>query len=390
MLATFDSLKQSGLVYKGDLAFVNGWNFFSSGKSTASTDSIHLKTLPDPSTEFEQLTTTGPYAGSLQAFTAGLKLRTRYRHLIPKNKTKFWASDSKRVIESGKYFAAGFFGLPWEDHSTLDVIPETPELGGDTLTPGDTCLKYALDTEEGHDYGNNVLMKFRPIYIQYIRQRLMIQNPSSEFTDTEIWSMQEMCGFETIIRGSSNWCDVFTRKEWEAFEYARDLVHYYRGGPGNKYGKAMGWLWLNATRNLLLKGPTAGPLFFSFVHDGDIAPMLAALGLFQQEDHLSVDGHIPQGRKWKTSEIFPMGARIIFERLSCKAEDKKSESQDFVRINVNDGIVAMPTCHNGPGGSCPLGEFSKFVDARGVVAQDFRQICGLGPDAAAKITFLHQ
>ena len=33
--------------------------------------------------------------------------------------------------------------------------------------------------------------------------------------------------------------------------------------PGNPYGPALGWLWLNATANLLAEGPSAGPLFFS-------------------------------------------------------------------------------------------------------------------------------
>ncbi len=75
--------------------------------------------------------------------------------------------------------------------------------------------------------------------------------------------MQEMCGFETLARGSSPWCDVFTHEDWLNFEYARDVIHYYRAGPGNRFGAPMGWLWLNATASLLEKGPDAGKLFFS-------------------------------------------------------------------------------------------------------------------------------
>jgi acid phosphatase len=75
--------------------------------------------------------------------------------------------------------------------------------------------------------------------------------------------MQLLCGFETIAKGSSPWCDVFTKDEWEGFEYARDIIHYYRAGPGNPYSASMGWLWLNVTANLLREGPSSGPLFFS-------------------------------------------------------------------------------------------------------------------------------
>lgn len=42
--------------------------------------------------------------------------------------------------------------------------------------------------------------------------------------------MQEMCGFEITVRGKSKWCDVFTHEEWLEFEYARDVIHYYRAG----------------------------------------------------------------------------------------------------------------------------------------------------------------
>ena len=75
--------------------------------------------------------------------------------------------------------------------------------------------------------------------------------------------MQEMCGFETTVKGSSKWCDAFTKDEWLNFEYARDVIHYYRAGQGNGYGRTLGWLWVNATANLIKRGPDAGPVFFS-------------------------------------------------------------------------------------------------------------------------------
>lgn len=74
-----------------------------------------------------------------------------------------------------------------------------------------------------------------------------------------------MCGFETTVRGYSPWCQVFDHSEWNSFEYARDVIHFYRAGPGTKYSAAaMGSLFLNATGKLLLEEPPkAGPFFFS-------------------------------------------------------------------------------------------------------------------------------
>ncbi|KAL8652833.1 MAG: hypothetical protein Q9226_004097 [Calogaya cf. arnoldii] len=381
MLTLLQRIKDSSITLKGDLEFVNDWQYFSL-------------------TEHDQLTTTGPYAGTLSSFAAGTRLRTRYLHLlrsIPDTQTtNFWASDCNRVIETARYFATGFFGLDWNSTSAkLHVIPETAELGADTLTPGDTCLKYNDDLRTGHDYGLIQLAKFRSTYTPAISARFQTQNPGIEFTNGEIYSMQEMCGFEILIRGSSPWCDIFSHDDWLNFEYARDVIHYYRAGPGNRFGPAMGWLWLNATANLLAKGPDAGKLFFSFVHDGDIVPMLAAVDLFPSKQLLPVS-HRPQTRQWRTSQVTPMNGRIIFERLRCKRSSKDSLTdhekglQHYVRININDGIVALPGCTSGPGSSCPLEEFLAFVQRRGKEIGDFREICGLGDDAPARIEFLHQ
>jgi len=313
-------------------------------------------------------------------------------------KTRLWASDSNRVIDTARYFSAGFFGLDWEDTADLQVIPQTDDLGADTLTPGDTCLQYRDDAKHGHDYGLAMLTKFRSTYLPSISDRLEHQNPQLRFADTEIYSMQEMCGFETLVRGSSPWCDVFTHKDWLNFEYARDVIHYYRAGAGNQYGPVMGWLWLNATANLMAAGPGVGPMFFSFVHDGDIVPMLAALDLFHDDEKLPVT-HVASERRWRTSSITPMGGRVIFERLACPQSSSSSSSSSsgagvqeaiFVRINVNDGIVALTGCKGGPGKSCALDQFLEMVKQRGEDVGDFRDKCGLGKDAPDKVTFLHQ
>ncbi len=329
-------------------------------------------------------------------------LRTRYLSLLPSRPLNFWASDCNRVVETARYFATGLFGLDWETSTpkgtakaNLHIIPETFDRGADTLTPGDTCFEYRKDMYIGHDYGLIQLSKFRSTYLPAVAARFEAQNPGIRFTDGEIYSMQEMCGFEILVRGSSPWCDAFSQEEWLDFEYARDVIHYFRAGPGNKYGVPMGWPWLNATAELLESGPGAGTLFFCFVHDGDIIPMLAALDLFPSRKNLPVT-HRPRSRAWRTSQVVPMNGRIIFERLTCDTLPQSSSNTDanaserFVRIIVNDGVIAFPGCSSGPGFSCPLEDFLALVRRRGENIGDFRQTCGLDEDAPARITFLHQ
>jgi acid phosphatase len=84
-----------------------------------------------------------------------------------------------------------------------------------------------------------------------------------------------------------------------------------------------------------------------------------------------------------------MGGRIIFERMSCK-NPKSPSDETFVRININDGIVAVPNCHDGPGHSCSLAKFLSMVASNAEKAGDFSSRCGLSQDAPKSISFLHQ
>lgn len=198
--------------------------------------------------------------------------------------------------------------------------------------------------------------------------------------------MQEMCGFETLARGSSPWCDVFTHDEWENFEYVRDVLHFYRTGPGNPYSKAMGSLWADATAKLLARGgEQAGELFLSVAHDGDVLPVLSFLGLFEGEEVPLT--HREEGRRWRSGQLVPMMGRLIVELMRCGVGH---EMRKFVRLDINDGITAIAGCQSGPGGSCPLDDFLRLVEKRKNEVGSFKEVCKLSSSAAGEITFLHQ
>jgi acid phosphatase len=250
-------LHRSDVMMVGDLEFANDWKFFTS----------------DPMRDFDQLTRSGPYAGTLAAFTTGVRMRTRYGHLLDQHFStrqllNLWAGDSQRVIETAEHFAAGLLGLGWKSRAILHIVPEEPSTGGDTLTPGKACLNYIQDVQNGRESGYAALATFTDTAFAATAARLskFIKTTSSQnfkLSTVDVYAMQELCGFEILTRGSSPWCDIFTKDEWERFAYARDLLHFYRAGPGGKYSRTMGALYLNTTAELMLQGPEAGPLFFS-------------------------------------------------------------------------------------------------------------------------------
>lgn len=211
--------------------------------------------------------------------------------------------------------------------------------------------------------------------------------------------MFEMCGFEIMVRGVSPWCNVFTNTDWEDFEYGRDLLHFYRAGAGNHYAGAMGLLWLEATtKNILNQSNAAKSFYASFVHDGDIVPLIATLGLldededpYTEEPALLPSQHRKWDRKWKTSDIVPMGGRVVFERIKCDKALHPVEHRNFVRLLINDGHMALA---NRTGEllarDMPVVQFESMVREKRAQFGDFRSVCGLDGDGPEGIEFLHQ
>lgn len=374
-LQLLDRLKTPGTKLTGALEFLNEWTYFTSPE--------------DPS--FEDLTRDGPYAGTKQAEDTGRKLRARYGHLDLARRVRFWSCSSKRDVETARCFADGFFGPDWEGKAAdLEIIPEEADRGGDTLTPGDTCLKYVEDLEEGHDKGYGKLEEWQKHFTRPIAERLSSDAAGLSLSHLDIYSMMEMCGFETLARGFSPWCDIFTHAEWRQFEYGRDLLHFYRAGPGNKFSRPMGWLYLNATADLL-QNTSSRDVYFSFVHDGDIVPLLAALRIFDEpgkqelpSDQLQLERH------WKTSDVVPMGGRILFERIACNGSDTMPER--YVRLSVNEGIIHLPglVVSERVPSAYLVEDFWKFVSDMLLEYGEFAEVCGLPDSAASRISFLHQ
>lgn len=378
-LALLDRFRTLDTDLTGSLGFVKDWKYF----------------VNDSLAQFEEITREGPYAGTLQAHRTGVKLREKYNKLVNPNKTtNFWTCASSRDVDTAESFANGFFGEDWKEKESakLHVIPETAERGGDTLTPGDTCLKYIDDKIYGHDRGYGELAIWQETFTKPIAERLSQEASGLAFSPLDIYSMMEMCGFELLARGSSPWCQVFSHREWLDFEYGRDLLHFYRAGPGNDYAGAMGWLWLNATTTLLSNDEVSG-VYFSFVHDGDIIPLVTTLGILEENKSPGFlpNDKSPARRRWKTSNIVPMGGRLVFERVTCHNTGLGGNlRRSYVRLFINDGIVDLAKSMVGSGLSYSVGmaQWKKFVHEKGQKYGSFKEVCGLSGEAPRSITFL--
>ena len=56
--------------------------------------------------------------------------------------------------------------------------------------------------------------KWLATYAPRVRARLSKLIPNVPLTDNDVLAMQMLCGYESIARGSSPFCGVFTDGEW--------------------------------------------------------------------------------------------------------------------------------------------------------------------------------
>lgn len=331
-----------------------------------------------PSASFlEQETFSGPYAGSADAYAFGAYMRNRYSHLVNSTeKLPIFSAGKKRVVDTAKKFAEGFTFDGRYQNYTMVVLPETQDYGMNSLTNAKSCKNFDKDHE-------GPLVNISLAYKTIETQRLNRLSPGFNITESDIFNMGSYCGLEMNAIGNSKFCDALSMEAVIGFGYERDLNYYYSNGPGYNMSYVSGSVYANATATLLAESSDdAGSLFFSFSHDNDLVRYLTALGLYDDDEPLPVD-YVDFRNHFKSSEIVPMGGRLITERLNCYNETSETTDQ-YVRLILNDQVLPFGDCTSGPGFSCPLETYLETVDS---MVYDFPSECAMNSSTPDYVSF---
>ncbi|TPX11377.1 uncharacterized protein E0L32_001195 [Thyridium curvatum] len=331
--------------------------------------------------------------GRLEAAQLGVSLSFRYPGL--KTPSQVWTSSAERTLKSARALARAF---AVDDDQPIDVssIYESKEAGADSLTPYKSCPAYS--SSAGSDQSDEYVQKFTAP----IAARLNSLAPGGfNFTADDVYGMMELCGYETVVRGSSRFCDpdLFSPDEWLQWEYSADVQYHYNSGYGNPISGVVGLPWLNATAGLLLSSPQtnaasddrkAQDLYISFTHR-ELPPMvLVAMGLFNNSefdgalaearinDTMPLD-RINHRRAWKSSHVLPFLSNIAVERLDC-TQSYGFDDGEYYRVLVNNAPQELPACGDGPGQSCSRQGFEEYLRTRAELFSGFSDKCGVKYD----------
>lgn len=355
----------------------------------------------------ETESTVGPYSGLHSGYLAGLYYTERYGHLWnPEVITPLFASGSERIVDTARRFIEGFFGYNTSS-AALNIIPENAGQGANTLVP--VCSNTSIGESPCTTASKRDYKPFRDIAAKWNKDYGL----QLEWSD--IPNLCEMAAYELNVRGRSPWVAAFPSDVWVAYEHYLSAGFWCETGPGSPEALARGNNLLNASRTLLLQGSDGLPLSLNFAHDTDIAPFQAALGL--DPAPLFNDSKIQTDSGYRLSDIIPQGGRVILERLACKADSNSTLSEKYplgfnnsltykdanvsyaknatvggngvdyyVRVVVNEAVAPLDECMSGPGLSCPLQEYSDYVDKR-IAGKEFSQVCNLTEGAPKYLDF---
>lgn len=342
-------------------------------------------TAPFSKAEEELLTR----AGKLEATQLAISLSFRYPNLrLPK---RVWTSSADRTAESAQALVRGFE----LQENTINVVSiyESKEAGANTLTPYKSCPAYAGAT------GSKQSAEYRQIFTRPITARLNALARAFNFTDKDVFGMMELCGYESVIRGSSPFCnlDLFSPDDWLGWEYASDIMYHYNTGYGNDASGAIGLPWLKATADLLLDSSNSDveDLYVSFTHRELPPTVVVAMGLFNNSAPGGGDinatmplDRINHRRAWKSSHILPFLGNVAIERLNCSGSYGFSDGE-YYRALINNAPQELPDCFDGPGTSCSRRGFESYLQARVALFDGFSDRCGVDYDNSTDVLTIY-
>ncbi|GLB35545.1 putative phosphoglycerate mutase-like protein [Lyophyllum shimeji] len=333
--------------------------------------------------------------GRQQLYDLGISMRLKYGFLL-KNFTEsntipvFRTESQHRMLQSALNFALGFFGYPLDGKYQQSITIEADGFNN-TLAPYKTCPN-ANDRSKA-SRSLFYVKRWAARYLKDAIARLQPQIEGYQLTVEDVYTMQQMCAYETVAIGYSKFCELFTVEEWEGFNYALDLSFWYDSAFGSPVARVQGVGWVkelvarlthtrieehNTSTNATLDDdPTTFPLGHSLyvdaTHEVVVLNVLTALNLtnFAKSGPLPYT-HIPHDRAFEVSRLAPFATNVQFQLLECASIPGQQ-----IRIIINDGVTPLTGikgCPEQRDGMCPV---DTFVEAqKEIIAEtDWRYDC---------------
>ena len=331
-------------------------------------------------------------------------------------------TGQSRIENSQISWALGFFGpsfyqtpSPGLDSfvngSLFDVVV-IPEGGteNNTLASYDSCFEDDLQSSDLGDL--DLFDQYVPEYIGAATARMNQNAPTGfKFNNNDTYAMQSICAYENGYLGMSDFCNLFTLSEWQAFEQTLDIEYYYVRKTcdilfacrdrwltfillysqdyafGSPTGRAQGLgyqqeLLARLTNQYISSSnssinssitdnaadfPLGRPFYADFTHDDIIVSVLTSMSVDYFREHPNLQQYPPDPtRHFVLSHMTPFGGRLITEVIGCSSPNPTAvhnhrtsyyptqygynpanATSKFIRMRLNNGIIPLETIRGG-------------------------------------------
>ncbi|KAF2740744.1 acid phosphatase [Polyplosphaeria fusca] len=313
-------------------------------------------------------------AGRQEMVNSGAHFYRRYSTLIDSKPPFVRSSGQDRVVESAEKWLQGLAEASKQAVGDVDVvIPEGAGINNTLSHEICTAFEEGAFSETGDDAQAIWVAKFVPPIQSRINSKL-----GTNLTTAQTIYLMDMCPFDTLTSPTaqiSQFCQLFTKKEWHQYDYYQTLGKYYGYANGNPLGPTQGVGYVNEllarltetpvddhtnTNRTLDSDPKTFPLnrkvYADFSHDNDMSGIFGALGIYNKTKPLSNTTleNIDETKGYSAAWTVPFAARMYVEKLHCHGE-----KEEYVRILVNDRVMPLEFCDADKHGRCKLGKFVK-------------------------------
>ncbi|OCK76421.1 phosphoglycerate mutase-like protein [Lepidopterella palustris CBS 459.81] len=316
-------------------------------------------------------------AGAQQMVNSGIRFYRYYESLASQNVPFVRSSGQTRVIMSAQKWLEGFGEAKGDEKPSSKMVIISEDTGSNNTLSHGLCTKF--EKGAASIVGTAAQNAWADIFVPSIQSRINNKLVGANLTQQETIFLMDLCPFETVAHPTaeiSEFCGLFSRKEWHQYDYYQSLGKYYGFADGNPLGATQGVGFVNeliarmtgtpvqdetCTNHTLDSDSETFPLdrrlYADFSHDNDMTSIFSAFGLYNSTYPLSNTTleNIRDTNGYSASWTVPFAARAYFEKMKCDDEE-----EEFVRVIVNDRVIPLKYCGADKQGRCKL---SKFVDS---------------------------
>lgn len=340
--------------------------------------------------------------GQQEMINSGIKFFDRYETLTKLYTPFFRSSSDARVVESAQNFSQGFHSArgSYDPTYPYPILVISEDAGQNNTLYAQLCTNYEDGTPS--DTSDDAEADWLDVWVTPTRTRVNDNLVGAALSKKQIIYLMDQCPFNTIanVNGTlSQFCSLFNETEWGYYDYYRSLSKFYADLQGNALGPTQGvgyaaellarmtekrsyvtsansYTSINHTLDdyqttFPLGSGVQYPLYADFSHDDDLSSIFAALGLYNATALLSntTEESTTQTNGYSAGWTVPFGARAYFEKMVCAGE-----TEELVRVVINDRVVPLQSCDADDLGRCTLSKFvasQTFVTDGGLWGQCF-------------------